>query len=105
MFFMKSQKSVGRAFTDVWEAFSEYFSPRNADFQLAGLLPTFGERFFATKEGKNLVRQAPPAPGAKRGIPLRRAHERPWRGMAGPECQNYVGKDRHSVRFQMDSGG
>ena len=72
---MKSQKSVGRAFTDVWEAFSEYFSHRNADFQLVGLLPTFGKCFFATKSGKNLVRQAPWAPGAKKGIPLRRAQE------------------------------
>ena len=72
---MKSQKSVGRAFTDVWEAFSEYFSLRNADFQLAGLLPTFGERLFATKGAKNLVRQAPSAPGAQRGVPLRLAQE------------------------------
>ena len=106
---MKSQKSVGRAFTDVWEAFSEHFSPRNADFQLAGLLPTFGERFFATRRGENLVRQAPSAPGAQRGVPLRRAQEADHtmhpgrraarRGMAGQECQNYVGKDRHSGGF------
>ncbi len=72
---MKSQKSVGRAFTDVWEAFSKGFSHRNADFRLAGLLPTFGERVFATKRGKNLVRQAPWTPGAHKGVPLRRAQE------------------------------
>ena len=64
---MKSQNPVGRAFSDVCEAFSEYFSHRITDFQLAGLLPTFGERFFARKRGKNLVRQAHWAPGTRRG--------------------------------------
>ena len=72
---MKSQKSVGRAFTDVREAFSGYFSHHDADFQLAGLLPTFGEHFFATTKGENLVRQAPLARGPQKGIRLRRAQE------------------------------
>ena len=79
---MKRQKSVGRAFTDVWEAFPEYFSHRNVYFQLAGLLPTFGERLFAKKRGENLVRQAPWAPGLKRGF-LCGALKRPREGHPG----------------------
>ena len=83
---MKSQKPVGRAFSDVWEAFSEQFFDRNADFQLAGLLPTFGKRFFAEKRGENLVRQAPLAPGPERGS-LCGALRRPREGQRRPGLQ------------------
>ena len=71
MIFVKSRNPVGRAFPDVWEAFSETFPHRNPLFQLAGLLPTFGECFSAPKRVENLGRQAPLRKGFPKGVPLR----------------------------------
>ena len=70
VFSIESQNPVGRAFTDVCEAFFEPFPLRIPVFQLEGLLPTFGEHFFVQKGSKNLVRQAPLRQGAPRGGPF-----------------------------------